>query len=209
MIGGETAELPGMYKEDEFDLAGFSVGVVEKSKIIDPSKINPGDSVIGLLSSGFHSNGYSLVRKVVQDKNLDLSKDYGFGILGDVLMTPTEIYSPILVKAVEKFGSKKIKGISHITGGGIEGNLCRVLPDNLDALVVKGSWKVPGEMEFILKEGQVSRDEGFKVFNMGIGMAIIIDKNSKKDVLDYFNCCSFRAVEIGEVIEGYGEVKFK
>jgi phosphoribosylformylglycinamidine cyclo-ligase len=208
LIGGETAELPGMYADEEFDLAGFSVGVVEKSKILDPKTIRKGDAVIGLASSGFHSNGYSLVRKVLNDKGLDLAKDYGFGVLGDVLITPTEIFSPVLVEALAKFGSRKIKGIAHITGGGIEGNLCRVLPENLDALVKKGTWKVRPEFEFIASQGGISEDEAFKVFNMGLGMMLVVDAGSRDKVLEYFNGSSYRAWEVGSIVEGKGEVRF-
>jgi phosphoribosylformylglycinamidine cyclo-ligase len=206
LIGGETAELPGMYPDDEFDLAGFSVGVVEKSEILDPEKIKEGDAVVGLASSGFHSNGYSLVRKVVEDRKLDYHKDYGFGVLGSALLAPTEIYSPVIVKALADF-KKMIKGVAHITGGGIEGNLCRVIPSSLDAVVRKNSWKVPDVMNFIVKEGGIPEEESFKVFNMGIGMALVVDKKKKDEILKYFNENSYKAYEIGEIVKGKGEVK--
>lgn len=206
LIGGETAELPGMYPEDEFDLAGFSVGVVEKSEILDPQQVKSGNCVIGLASSGFHSNGYSLVRKIVSDKSLDLNNDYGFGILGGQLLAPTEIYAPVIVKAMAKY-KKDIRGIAHITGGGIPGNLCRVIPETLDAKVKKGSWKIPEVMKFICDQGEVKEEERYKVFNMGIGMALVVDAKNKDEIIDFFNKNSYKAYEIGEMVKGSGEVQ--
>lgn len=208
LIGGETAELPGMYPEGEFDIAGFCVGVVEKKKIIRPETVKNGDAVIGLLSSGFHSNGFSLVRKVIKDRNLDLKKDYGFGWLGRALLTPTEIYSPVIVKAIEKFG-KAIRGISHITGGGIEGNLCRVLPSDKNAVVFRDRWKAPEMIQFIVKEGGIDEAEAFKVFNMGIGMALVVDPKKKNEINDFFCNNSYRSHDIGHIEEGKGEVVLK
>lgn len=208
LIGGETAELPGMYPEDEFDIAGFSVGVVEKKKIIRPEGVKENDAVIGLLSSGFHSNGFSLVRKVIRDRNLDLKKDYGFGWLGRALLAPTEIYAPVIMKALEKFG-KAIRGISHITGGGIEGNLCRVLPKDKTAVVFKDRWKVPEMIRFIVKEGGIAEAEAFKVFNMGIGMALVVDPKKKEQINDFFCENSYRSHDIGHIENGNGEVVLK
>lgn len=208
LIGGETAELPGMYPEDEFDLAGFSVGAAERKNILEAKNVKAGDIVIGLASSGFHSNGYSLVRKVVTSKNLDYHKDYGFGTLGSILLTPTEIYSPVLLKALNKF-KKQIKGIAHITGGGIEGNLCRVIPDNLSAVVHKNSWKIPEEFTFIGAQGEIPEAELYKVFNMGIGMTVVVDSKKKDEITDFFNKNSYKANIIGEIIPGNGEVVLK
>lgn len=207
LIGGETAELPGMYRDDEFDLAGFTVGMVERKDILDPKLVKPGDAVIGLASSGFHSNGYSLVRKVVRDKNLDLNKDYGFGRLGEALMTPTAIYSSVLVRALSKFGKKVIKGIAHITGGGLPGNLCRVLPDNINARVNKNSWDRHPMFDFICREGEIAEAESYEVFNMGIGMALVVDAGRKDKVLEFFKSTPFKASLIGETVSGKGEVE--
>ena len=206
LIGGETAELPGIYPENGFDMAGFAVGVVEKNKILNSEKIKEGDTVIGLASSGFHSNGFSLVRKVIRDCKLDLRKNYGFGILGNILLTPTEIYSPVLLKAINKF-PKSIKGIAHITGGGIEGNLCRVLPSGLDAIINNNSWKKPECFEFMKDQGQISEAEAFHVFNMGIGMTIVINPGLKNEILSFFNKNSYKAYEIGFMEKGKGSVK--
>ncbi len=206
LIGGETAELPGVYPEDGFDLAGFAVGVVEKKDVIRKEEVKKGDVVIGLASSGFHSNGYSLIRKIVKEKNLSYHENYGFGVLGDVLLTPTEIYSPIIQKCLEKY-RKHIHGIAHITGGGIEGNLCRVLPDNLNAIIYKNSWKKKAEMEFIIEKGEVNESEAYKVFNMGIGMTIVVSKENKNDIIKFFNDSSYKAYLIGEIKEGSGKVE--
>lgn len=205
LIGGETAELPGMYPEDEFDLAGFGVGVMEKSEALDAANVRKGDAVVGLLSSGFHSNGYSLVRKVVEAKRLDLKKDYGFGELGKALMSPTKIYSRPLGEALAKFG-KRVKGIAHITGGGLPGNLNRVLPSKLDASVRKGSWKVPPVVDFIVSQGEIAADERYKVFNMGIGMAVIVSPDSAENLVTFLNEAGFESAVIGEITDGTGVV---
>ncbi len=206
LVGGETAELPGMYPENEFDLAGFAVGIIEKDQIIDPEHIKEGDAVIGLASSGFHSNGFSLIRKIVETNNLDLHKNYGFGVLGNILLTPTEIYSPVILKAISKF-SKGIKGIAHITGGGIEGNLSRVIPHDLNAVVNKSSWKVPELFQFIKDQGQVEENEAYQVFNMGLGMALIVDSHMKAEIQRFFNNNSYKAYDIGIMEKGEGKVK--
>lgn len=208
LIGGETAELPGMYPDEEFDLAGFCVGVVEKNSILKPENTKEGDVVIGLASSGFHSNGFSLIRSVIKEKNLDLNKNYGFGILGNLLLTPTEIYAPVIVKAINQF-KKAIKGVAHITGGGIEGNLCRILPDKLSAVIDKKSWKVPEIIQFIIKEGEIEEKEAFRVFNMGIGMTVIVDQRYKDRVLNFFNENSYKAYFIGSIEKGDGKVLYK
>lgn len=205
LIGGETAELPGMYPDGEFDIAGFCVGAVEKSKMLRPEMVKSGDAVLGLLSSGFHSNGYSLVRKVVRDKGLDYGKDYGFGVLGKALLTPTEIYSPVLVKALQKFDGA-IRGIAHITGGGIAGNLSRVIPGQVDATVNKSSWKIPEQIRFIIDQGGISLEEAYKVFNMGIGMALVVDRKKKDAINEFFCSNSYRSHEIGHIEKGTGEV---
>ncbi|MGA2142326.1 MAG: phosphoribosylformylglycinamidine cyclo-ligase [Brevinematales bacterium] len=207
LIGGETAELPGMYPGDEFDLAGFCVGVMEKKDIIKPESIKEGDAVIGLASSGFHSNGFSLIRKVIEIKNLDLNNNYGFGILGNILLSPTEIYTPVILKARSAY-KKALKGIAHITGGGIEGNLNRVLPGGLDAVLNKKSWKIPEVIQFILNQGEIEENEAFKTFNMGIGMALVVDRAKKDEILGFFNKNSYKSYEIGKIEKGSGIVRF-
>lgn len=208
LIGGETAELPGMYPKGEFDLAGFAVGVVEKKDIIKPEMVKKGDVVLGLASSGFHSNGYSLIRKVIQGKNLNLTHNYGFGHLRDLLLAPTEIYAPVLNHALSRFG-RNIHGIAHITGGGIPGNLNRVLPADLDARVNKGSWHIPDIIDFIVKQGDIATDEAYKVFNMGIGMAIIVEQKKSREILDFFCQESYKAFIIGEITDGTGAVNLQ
>ncbi len=207
LIGGETAELPGMYPEEEFDLAGFCVGVMEKKDIIRPENIKEGDRVIGLASSGFHSNGFSLVRKVIEIKNLDLNNNYGFGVLGNILLTPSEIYSPVIFKALSLF-KKAIKGIAHITGGGIEGNLNRVLPKGLNAVINKQCWKIPEAIQFIISRGEIDEKEAFKAFNMGIGMALVTNDSKKDEILEFFNKNSYKSYEIGSIEKGTGIVRF-
>ncbi len=208
LIGGETAELPGMYPKGEFDLAGFAVGVVEKEDILTPAMIKEGDKVIGLASSGFHSNGYSLVRKVLTDKKLDLTANYGFGHLKDLLLAPTEIYAPVLNHALSLF-KKNIHGIAHITGGGIPGNLNRVLPENMDAIVDKSSWHIPDLINFIVEQGGISEEEKYKVFNMGIGMTVVVDGAKADEILDFFCKESYKAFLIGEISSGKGEVQLR
>jgi phosphoribosylformylglycinamidine cyclo-ligase len=194
-----------MYKDRDFDLAGFAVGVMEKDAALLSANVKKGDVVIGLSSSGFHSNGYSLVRKILDARGLDLNKDYGFGKLGGALMQPTYIYSKPLVEALSKFGGA-IKGIAHITGGGIPGNLNRVLPDNLDANVKKGSWKIPPVVEFIVNEGDVDETERYKTFNMGIGMAVIASPGKAAEISGFIAEAGFANSVIGEVVEGSGVV---
>jgi len=180
--------------------------VVEKKDIISKRNVKKGDAVIGLASSGFHSNGYSLIRKIVKEKKLSYNENYGFGKLGDVLLTPTEIYSPIVISALQRY-RKHIHGIAHITGGGIEGNLCRVLPNNLDATVYKNSWKKQPEMDFIVKIGEVDEEEAYKVFNMGIGMTLVVSDSKKEEIIKFFNENSYKAYLIGRIDTGTGTVK--
>ncbi|MGC8765451.1 MAG: phosphoribosylformylglycinamidine cyclo-ligase [Brevinematia bacterium] len=206
LIGGETAEQPDVYPPDGFDLAGFSVGVVERNEILSKERVRKGDALIGLASSGFHSNGYSLIRKVVRDKGLSYLENYGFGRLGDVLLTPTEIYSPIIVKALKRF-KKHIHSIAHITGGGIEGNLSRVLPGDVDGIIQKSSWKRRPEMDFIIKMGDIDESEAYRVFNMGIGMILVVSDRKKNEILQFFNDNTYKSYLIGEVVEGSGKVK--
>ncbi|MCC3358839.1 phosphoribosylformylglycinamidine cyclo-ligase [Bacillus sp. REN16] len=204
LIGGETAEMPGMYSEDEYDLAGFSVGVAEKSKLVTGASIKPGDVLIGLSSSGIHSNGYSLVRKVLlEDGKLDLAKNYGeIGRpLGEELLQPTKIYVKSLIKAMEKF---EIKGMSHITGGGFIENIPRMLPDGVGAEVDYGSWPIPPIFDLLQKTGNLDRKEMFNIFNMGIGMVLAIDEAVLHDVISLLEDQGEKAFIIGRMKEGNG-----
>ena len=171
LIGGETAEMPSMYPDGEYDLAGFAVGAVEKSKIIDGKKIHPGDVVLGLASSGAHSNGYSLVRKIIDVAKPDLNADFHGRPLADVLLAPTRIYVKPLLALMEKMD---IHGMVHITGGGLVENIPRVLQPNLTAVLHKQSWTLPPLFQWLQKHGGVADDEMHRVFNCGIGMTVIV-----------------------------------
>jgi len=200
LLGGETAEMPGFYNKDEYDLAGFAVGIVKNSEIIDGSKVKPGNCIIGIKSSGFHSNGFSLIRKVLEEKNL--LKKYA-----SKLLTPTKIYVKTIQNLREKLKSKKtdILSIAHITGSGIEGNLSRVIPKNIDCIIDKNSWEVPKIMREIQEIGKISESEMFKTFNMGIGMIIIVRKENLDDVLK----AEKDAIVIGYTTKGKGRVIIK
>lgn len=171
LIGGETAEMPGMYPAGEYDLAGFAVGVVEKSAIIDGADIGPGDTVLGLASSGVHSNGYSLVRKIIEASGADLSSAFGDGTLGDALLAPTRIYVKSVLAAMREV---RFKGLAHITGGGLVENVPRVLPSNVMARLQKSAWPRPPLFDWLQKNGNVQEAEMHRVFNCGIGMVCIV-----------------------------------
>src|SRR5690625_2790854 len=201
LIGGETAEMPDMYAEDEYDLAGFTVGIAEKSKLVTGESIEAGDVIIGLPSSGIHSNGYSLVRKVIED--LDLSKTYeGLSqTLGEALLTPTKIYAKQIHTVLENHA---IKGISHITGGGFYENFPRMLPDGLGVTLDPTSWKVPEILSFIQAKGEISDKDMYGVFNMGVGMAIVVEKSAVDKVLSILREQDEEPSVIGEVTANEG-----
>ncbi len=171
LVGGETAEMPGMYPVGEYDLAGFAVGAVDRDAIIDGSTIAAGDVVLGLASSGAHSNGYSLIRKLIDKSGIDMSADFHGRPFRDVVMAPTRIYVKPLLKLL---ASVKIKGMAHITGGGITENVPRVLPAGLTAEVKKGSWQMPPLFGWLQAQGNVTDDEMYRTFNCGIGMVVIV-----------------------------------
>jgi len=171
LIGGETAEMPGMYPAGEYDLAGFAVGVVEKAGIIDGSGIVAGDVVVGLASSGAHSNGYSLVRKIVETSGADLSSDFDGRTLGEALLAPTRIYVRPVLAAMR---TVRIKGLAHITGGGLVENVPRVLPSNVKAVLAKSAWPRPQLFEWLQRNGNVAEAEMHRVFNCGVGMVVIV-----------------------------------
>jgi len=171
LIGGETAEMPDMYPAGEYDLAGFAVGAVEKAKIIDGKSIRPGDAVLGLASSGAHSNGYSLIRRIVEKARPDMAADFHGRPFADALIAPTRIYVKSLLKLME---SVTVKGMAHITGGGLTGNVPRVLPENVTAVIEKSAWTLPPLFQWLQREGNVADDEMHRVFNCGIGMVVIV-----------------------------------
>jgi phosphoribosylformylglycinamidine cyclo-ligase len=171
LIGGETAEMPGMYAQGEYDLAGFAVGVVEKSAIVDGREIAAGDVLLGLASSGAHSNGYSLVRRILERSKPDLGADFHGRPLGEVLLEPTRIYVKPLLALMRQM---RVKGMAHITGGGVVENVPRVLPESLKAVISRSSWPRPPLFQWLQREGEVADEEMHRVFNCGIGMAVVV-----------------------------------
>ncbi|HLR79271.1 MAG TPA: phosphoribosylformylglycinamidine cyclo-ligase [Bacillota bacterium] len=201
LIGGETAEMPGMYKDNEYDLAGFAVGIAEKSELITGDDILCGDVIIGLPSSGIHSNGYSLVRKIIE--NLDLDKTYE-GLsrpLGEALLAPTKIYAKALAAVMKE---ATIKGVSHITGGGFYENFPRMLPDGLGVQLERSSWHVPEIFHLLQEKGNIPDREMFSVFNMGIGMALVVDEREAESVLSILQQYEQDAAIIGSVTSTKG-----
>jgi phosphoribosylformylglycinamidine cyclo-ligase len=171
LIGGETAEMPGMYPAGEYDLAGFAVGVVEKSKIIDGAAIAPGDVVLGLASSGAHSNGYSLIRRILAHSKADLSQTFDGATLADRLLAPTRIYVKSVLQLMAQI---PVKGLAHITGGGLVENVPRILPETLTAIIERGTWHRPALFDWLQQQGNVDEAEMLRVFNCGIGMVIVV-----------------------------------
>ncbi|MBI0580286.1 phosphoribosylformylglycinamidine cyclo-ligase [Neobacillus cucumis] len=201
LIGGETAEMPGLYNESEYDLAGFSVGACEKTQLITGEAIKPGDVLIGLASSGIHSNGYSLVRKVFANQSLSEYVDELGCTLGEELLKPTKIYVKSILSALKKFN---LKGMAHITGGGFIENIPRMLPEGLGAEIQEQSFNIPPVFKLMESVGQIDRQEMYNIFNMGIGMVIAVDKTIASDVLEHFGQCGETAYEIGSVTETDG-----
>ncbi len=171
LIGGETAEMPGMYSEGEYDLAGFAVGVVEKSAIVDGHGIGPGDAVLGLAASGAHSNGYSLIRAILERAKPDLKADFHGRSLGSALLEPTRIYVKPLLALMRQL---PVKGMAHITGGGLVENVPRVLPETVKVVISRSSWPMPALFQWLRREGDVAETEMQRVFNCGIGMAVVV-----------------------------------
>lgn len=201
LIGGETAEMPGFYQKDEFDIAGFAVGIVEKSEIIDGSKIKVGDKLIGLASSGVHSNGYSLVRKL-----FDISKDgmqeyiEELGCtLGEELLKPTKIYVKPVLEVLKRY---EIHGISHITGGGFIENMPRMLRDGLGIRIYRGSWEVPAVFSMMQRISKMEDVQIYNTFNMGIGMCMAVNATEAEEITAYLNAIGEKAYVIGEITEG-------
>lgn len=204
LIGGETAEMPDMYDIDEYDIAGFTVGAVEKSKLIDGSKVKVGDVLIGISSSGVHSNGFSLVRKIIfKDNALDLGRHYDElgGTLGETLLTPTRIYVRPVLKVLENVD---VHAICHITGGGFDENIPRVLQAGQGIYVKEGTWTIPPVFPFLEKYGKVPHREMFNIFNMGVGMIIVADEKDRKAVIDMLQAQGEKASVIGKVTDKEG-----
>jgi len=206
LIGGETAEMPDFYDDGEYDLAGFVVGIVGKEKFITGEKIKAGDVILGLASSGIHSNGYSLVRKlffeILKLKVDDFVEELN-GKVYEILLTPTKIYVKPILKLLEEV---EVKGIAHITGGGIPGNLVRILPKNVDAVVKKGTWEVLPIFKFIQEKGNVEENEMFKTFNMGIGLCLVVSKENVDKAKEILEREGETVYVIGEIREGSGKV---
>lgn len=196
LLGGETAEMPGMYPDGEYDLAGFAVGAVEKSQIIDGSKIVPGDVVLGLASSGIHSNGYSLVRKIIEVAKPDLDADFHGRKLADVLMAPTRLYVKPLLALM---AAMEVKGLVHITGGGLVENIPRVLQDNLTAVLDGSSWTMPPLFQWLQQHGGVADAEMHRVFNCGIGMTVIVAKENADAAFAQLEAAGETVYRIGEI----------
>ncbi len=209
LIGGETAEMPGMYSDGEYDIAGFVVGVVDKKKIIDGSTIQPGDVVLGLGSSGVHSNGFSLVRRLLLEQKgykLDQHIEELGGTLGHVLLEPTKIYVKTILKLIETIG---VKGMAHITGGGFLENIPRVLPAGVNVEIEYGSWPILPIFELMQRDGGISNNDMFRTFNMGIGMVIIVPAEHADEALRIANECGEKAYRLGIVTEGDRVVTFQ
>jgi phosphoribosylformylglycinamidine cyclo-ligase len=203
LIGGETAEMPGMYPVGEYDLAGFAVGVVEKARIITGADIKPGDVVLGMASNGAHSNGYSLVRKIIERSNPDLSAKFdGERTLSDVIMAPTRIYVKPLLALMQ---SMTIKGMAHITGGGITENVPRVLPAGVVADIDSKSWELPKLFKWLQKEGNVAEQEMYRTFNCGIGMVVIVAACDANKAISQLQAAGETAISIGVIRARNGE----
>jgi len=199
LIGGETAEMPGFYKKGEYDLAGFAVGIVENAELIDGTRVTVGDKVIGIASSGLHSNGFSLVRKVLLDHhkmNLKKQVEEIGEILGEELLRPTRIYVKTVLNLVRDFS---IGGIAHITGGGITENIPRVIPKGCRANIHRGTWDVPLIFPFLKERGKISEEEMFRTFNNGIGMILIVKPKDLEDILGRLRSLGEKAFAIGEI----------
>ena len=198
LIGGETAEMPGMYSEGDYDLAGFAVGIVEKDSIIDQSRVSSNDVLIGIHSSGPHSNGYSLIRKILEINKTDLSQSFDGTTLGEKLLCPTRIYVDLIKRISDKI---QINAIAHITGGGLIENLPRVLPNHLQANIELASWKQPPIFSWLQEKGNISSIEMHKTFNCGIGMVISVRQNDAEKAIDILNEKQANASLIGYLSE--------
>jgi phosphoribosylformylglycinamidine cyclo-ligase len=203
LVGGETAEMPGMYQGEDYDLAGFCVGVVEKDAIIDGSKVSEGDALVGIASSGAHSNGYSLIRKIIDVSGADLLKPFGDGTLGEALLAPTTIYVKALLTLFEQVN---VKALSHITGGGLLENLPRVLPQSCDAHIDTASWAWPELFSWLQHAGNVDSREMYRTFNCGVGMVVCVAPDDVATTIATLQAAGHAAWQIGSVCAGSNEV---
>jgi len=197
LIGGETAEMPGMYPAGEYDLAGFAVGIVEKSRIIDGTDIAEGDAVLGLASSGAHSNGYSLIRKIIAAGGVDLAMKFHGRTLADAILAPTRIYVKPVLKLI---GSVPVKGLAHITGGGLVENVPRVLPARLAARIERSAWTLAPLFQWLKKEGNIADAELYRVFNCGIGMVVVVSEANASRAMSLLKAAGETAWRIGRVV---------
>ncbi len=198
LIGGETAEMPGMYGDGEYDIAGYTTGVVEKSKLIDGTKVKVGDVLVGIASSGVHSNGFSLVRKIIADNQIDLHsyhKDLN-GIVGDVLLTPTKIYCKQVLDVIRNVD---VHGVAHITGGGFDENIPRILTEGMGLEIKEGSWPILPVFKFLEKYGKVNHREMFNIYNMGIGMVLAMDVKDAAKAIQILEKHGEKAYVIGSI----------
>lgn len=196
LIGGETAEMPGMYPHDEYDLAGFAVGVVEKERIISGATIQVGDMVLGIASSGAHSNGYSLIRKIIEHSRADLSEDFHGQPLANAVMAPTRIYVKPLLALINQL---PVKGLAHITGGGLVENVPRILPGQLAAVLHRDAWEMPPLFRWLQQRGNVTDHEMARVFNCGIGMVVVVAPEHAENALHSLRAAGETAWRIGEI----------
>ncbi len=206
LIGGETAEMPGMYQSGDYDLAGFCVGVVEKKDIIDGGDIRAGDQVIGLASTGLHSNGYSLARAIVDRSRASLDTPIGASTLGKTLLTPTRIYVRSILDLLKVC---PVRGIAHITGGGLPGNIPRVLPDGLECHIDPNAWHRPEIFQWLQSQGQVADDEMWRTFNCGIGLVIIVAPENGEKAKTLLEQCGETAFHVGQIEAGRAGVVFR
>ncbi|MHC5073691.1 MAG: phosphoribosylformylglycinamidine cyclo-ligase, partial [Planctomycetota bacterium] len=214
LIGGETAEMPDTYRKDDFDMAGFAVGVAERRKIITGNNITSGDVILGLASSGLHSNGYTLVRNICFKKHkmkmTDKVRELDGKSLGEVLLEPTRIYVRSVIRLLRQYKVKKVvHGMAHITGGGLVDNIPRILPKNYDAVIRKSSWDRPSIFSFLQEKGPVQEEEMYRVFNMGIGFVLIVSEDFANSIQKKLSRYGQKVYRIGRITNGTGKVILK
>ncbi len=202
LIGGETAEMPGMYEGDDYDLAGFAVGIAEKSRLLSPERVRPGDVLLGLASSGPHSNGYSLIRRILEVSNADLSMDLDGRSLGEALLAPTRIYVKQLLELMQQVD---VHGLAHITGGGLPENLPRVLPFDVDAILDLDSWQYPAVFRWLQEQGNVEESEMLRTFNCGIGMVVCVPLDEANKAIAVLESAGETVYRIGRIESEEGE----
>ena len=196
LIGGETAEMPGMYKEKDYDLAGFCVGIVEKDKMITGKNIKEGDAIIAVASSGYHANGYSLIRKIIKETNQNLEESIEGKKLIEHLLEPTRIYTKQILKLISHV---QIKSIAHITGGGLIENIPRVIPNDFSVTIDSSSWELPAIFKWLFEKNEIERNEMYRTFNCGVGLVLFVDNNEKEKTIEFLNNNDESAWQIGEV----------